>query len=48
MSPEAQRRLGRGLADFAVAAGEVADHAWTLGWTLDAQAADTDPLDGDT
>src|SRR4051812_41175800 len=38
MPPEAQRRLGRGLAEFAVAAGEVADHAWTLGWTLDTDA----------
>jgi DNA-binding MarR family transcriptional regulator len=42
MSPEAQRRLGRGLAEFALAAGEVADHAWTLGWTLDADSADVD------
>jgi DNA-binding MarR family transcriptional regulator len=32
MSPQAQRRLARALADFADAAGEVWDHAWTLGW----------------
>src|SRR3954452_6230294 len=34
MSEEGRRRLGRGLAEFAVAAGEVAGDAWTLGWTV--------------
>jgi DNA-binding MarR family transcriptional regulator len=33
MSPEARRRLARGMQEFAEAAGEVGDHAWTLGWS---------------
>ena len=33
MSPPARRRLARSLADFAAAAGEHSDHAWTLGWS---------------
>ena len=33
MTPQAQRRLARGLAEFAEAAGEMWDRAWTLGWT---------------
>lgn len=35
MTPEAQRRLTRGLSEFAQAAGEVADQAWTLGWPVE-------------
>ncbi len=35
MSPPAQRRLARSMAEFAEAAGEFADSAWTLGWPLD-------------
>ena len=34
MPPAAQRRVAHSLAEFAVAAGEVSDHAWTLGWSL--------------
>lgn len=37
MTPEAQRRLGRSLAEFAAAAGEVSDYAWQLGWALQEQ-----------
>lgn len=33
MPPAAQRRVARSLAEFAAAAGEVSDHAWTLGWS---------------
>jgi DNA-binding MarR family transcriptional regulator len=33
MSPEAQRRLARSLTEFAEAAGELCDLAWTLGWS---------------
>jgi len=39
MSPQAQRRLARGLTEFAEAAGEVSHHAWTLGWSLDEKEA---------
>lgn len=35
MTPESRRRLARGLSEFAVAAGEVSDAAWTLGWSMD-------------
>lgn len=35
MSPPAQRRLARSMAEFAEAAGEFADCAWALGWSLD-------------
>jgi DNA-binding MarR family transcriptional regulator len=35
MEPDAQRRLARSLAEFAEAAGELSDHAWTLGWSID-------------
>ena len=34
MPPAARRRVARSLAEFASAAGEVSDHAWTLGWSL--------------
>ena len=34
MTPEAQGRLVRSLAEFAEAAGESSDHAWTLGWSI--------------
>jgi DNA-binding MarR family transcriptional regulator len=37
MAPQAQRRLARGLAEFADAAGEVWDHAWILGWSGDGE-----------
>ncbi len=37
MTPEAQRRLTRGLTEFAQAAGEVADQAWTLGWPIESE-----------
>lgn len=40
MTPEAQRRLARSLAEFAAAAGEVSDRAWTLGWSLEEEASD--------
>lgn len=42
MTPQAQRRLARGLADFADAAGEVWDHAWTLGWANDGEGGAVD------
>lgn len=35
MTEEGRRRLACGLAEFAAAAGEIADHAWTLGWPLE-------------
>ena len=35
MKPDSQRRLASGLADFAAAAGELSDHAWTLGWSIE-------------
>lgn len=34
MAPEAQGRLVRSLAEFAEAAGELSDHAWTFGWSI--------------
>jgi DNA-binding MarR family transcriptional regulator len=34
MTPEAQRRLVRSLSEFAEAAGELCDLAWTLGWSI--------------
>ncbi len=34
MTPQAQRQLARSLDEFAAAAGEASDHAWTLGWSL--------------
>jgi len=40
MTPQAQRRLARGMADFADAAGEIWDHAWTLGWVDDGEDGD--------
>jgi DNA-binding MarR family transcriptional regulator len=33
MGTAAERRLAASLADFAAAAGEAPDHAWTLGWS---------------
>lgn len=33
MSPEAHRRVARALGEFAPAAGELSDAAWTLGWS---------------
>jgi len=33
MSPEAQQRLARSLMEFSAAAGPVADHSQSLGWT---------------
>src|SRR5438309_3757407 len=33
MAPEAQARLVRSLAEFAAAAGELSDHAWTFWWS---------------
>jgi len=35
MTPEGRRRLARGLSEFAVAAGEVSEAAWTLGWSME-------------
>ena len=35
MAPASQRRLALALHEFAVAAGEVSDDAWTLGWPID-------------
>lgn len=35
MTPEGLRFLARGLAEFSEAAGEVGEHAWTLGWPLE-------------
>src|SRR5437764_1343005 len=40
MTPEGQRRLARGLAEFARAAGELSSQAWTLGWSIDQQDDD--------
>jgi DNA-binding MarR family transcriptional regulator len=34
MTPEAQRRLARSLTEFAEAARELGDLAWTLGWPI--------------
>lgn len=34
MTPEAQGHLVRGMAEFAEAAGELSDHAWTFGWSI--------------
>lgn len=34
MTPNARRRFAAGLRAFAVAAGEVSDEAWMLGWSL--------------
>jgi DNA-binding MarR family transcriptional regulator len=42
MAPAAQRRVARSLAEFAAAAGEVSDHAWTLGWSLAGRDTDDD------
>jgi DNA-binding MarR family transcriptional regulator len=33
MTPHGRQRLARSLAEFAGAAGEISDHAWTLGWS---------------
>jgi DNA-binding MarR family transcriptional regulator len=33
MGTAAEQRLAASLADFAAAAGEAPDHAWTLGWS---------------
>ena len=33
MSPEAQRRLGRSLAELTEALGATSDDAWALGWS---------------
>jgi DNA-binding MarR family transcriptional regulator len=33
MGTAAERRLAKSLAEFAAAAGEAPDHAWTLGWS---------------
>jgi DNA-binding MarR family transcriptional regulator len=35
MTPEAQDRFARSLAEFAEAAGDLPDLAWTLGWSID-------------
>ena len=40
MTPEAQERLVRSLAEFAEAAGELSDHAWTLGWSIKGRDAE--------
>jgi DNA-binding MarR family transcriptional regulator len=42
MSPQGLRRLALGLSEFASAAGEVANDAWTLGWPLDTTPSDSD------
>jgi DNA-binding MarR family transcriptional regulator len=34
LSPEQQRRLARSLSEFALAAGEISQDAWRLGWDL--------------
>ena len=36
MTPEAQDRFARSLTEFAAAAGDQPDLAWTLGWSIDA------------
>lgn len=41
LPPDAQRRLARSLNEFAGAAGELSDRAWTLGWPLDAEDDDS-------
>lgn len=44
MPVDGRRRLARSLAEFAVAAGEIADDAWTFGWPLErAEGDDVDP-----
>ncbi len=35
MTPAAQRRLARGLTEFAAVTDEAAGRAWTLGWSFD-------------
>lgn len=40
MPPAAQRRLAVALREFAVAAGEASDDAWTLGWSIDPSSND--------
>ena len=40
MPDASQRRLGVALREFAVAAGELSDEAWTLGWPIEMQDAD--------
>ena len=42
MEPDGRRRLALGLAEFAEAAGELSDHAWTLGWSIDDEQAPDD------
>lgn len=37
MAAPDRRRLASSLAAFAEAAGEVSDHAWTLGWDLEGE-----------
>ena len=34
LPPASQRRLGEALLEFANAAGEISDEAWTLGWPV--------------
>jgi hypothetical protein len=34
MTPEAQSRLVRSLAEFTEAAGDMSDLAWTFGWSI--------------
>jgi DNA-binding MarR family transcriptional regulator len=36
MTPGARDRFARSLAEFAEAAGDLPDLAWTLGWSIDA------------
>ena len=45
MTPQGQRRLARGLAEFAAAAGEAWDQAWTLGWADEGEDSDADGRD---
>jgi DNA-binding MarR family transcriptional regulator len=39
LPPASQRRLGEALLEFANAAGEISDEAWTLGWPVTPEAA---------
>ena len=38
LAPASQRRLADALLEFANAAGEISDEAWTLGWPVSLEA----------
>lgn len=42
MTSAGHRCLASGLAEFASAAGEMADHAWVLGWSIEPDETDDD------